>query len=46
MAEIEHFVDPQNKSHPKFKKYKHVKLPLYSACHQYDMKEYEWMEIG
>lgn len=39
MAEIEHFVDPLNKLHPKFKKYAHIKLPLYSAEHQYSMKE-------
>lgn len=29
MAEIEHFVDPQDKSHPSFKNYKGLKLPLY-----------------
>jgi glycyl-tRNA synthetase len=34
MAEIEHFVDPQNKKHPKFKRYANMKLPLYSAAHQ------------
>lgn len=31
MAEIEHFVDPLNKLHPKFKYVAHIKLPLYSA---------------
>lgn len=30
MAEIEHFVDPENKDHPKFKNYKTLKLPLLS----------------
>ncbi|WFD34640.1 glycine--tRNA ligase [Malassezia cuniculi] len=28
MAEIEHFVDPQNKSHPRFKEVAHVVVPL------------------
>jgi len=28
MAEIEHFVDPLDKLHPKFKTIKHYKLPL------------------
>ena len=30
LAEIEHFMDPMNKSHPKFKKYADVKLPFLS----------------
>lgn len=30
MAEIEHFLDPQNKSHKKFSHVKHLKLPLWS----------------
>ena len=30
MAEIEHFVDPLNKSHSKFDKVKDMKLPLYT----------------
>ena len=30
MAEIEHFVDPLDKSHPKFKNYSHLKLALFS----------------
>jgi glycyl-tRNA synthetase len=30
MAEIEHFVDPLDKSHKKFKSIAHIKLPLYS----------------
>lgn len=30
MAEIEHFVDPLDKSHQKFKLYKDVRLALYS----------------
>ena len=32
MAEIEHFVDPENKNHPKFESVAHMKLPLFSAA--------------
>jgi glycyl-tRNA synthetase len=46
MAEIEHFVDPLNKKHPKFKRYSTLKLPLYSAEHQTKLKDFEWIEIG
>jgi len=31
MAEIEHFVDPTDKSHPKFGSIADVELPLWSA---------------
>lgn len=31
MAEIEHFVDPTDKSHPKFGAIADVALPLWSA---------------
>jgi len=31
MAEIEHFVDPNNKDHPKFSQVWDMKLPLWSA---------------
>lgn len=34
MAEIEHFYDPQNKNHPKFKTVADMKLPLFSAVDQ------------
>jgi glycyl-tRNA synthetase len=34
MAEIEHFVDPDHKEHPKFIKIKDLKLPLFSAENQ------------
>ncbi|GFU07860.1 glycine--tRNA ligase [Nephila pilipes] len=34
MAEIEHFVDPRSKEHPKFKQVQNAKLTLYSACNQ------------
>ena len=30
MAEIEHFVDPDHKEHPKFNNVKDMKLPLFS----------------
>jgi len=31
MAEIEHFVDPTDKSHPKFASISHLEFPLFSA---------------
>lgn len=31
MAEIEHFVDPENKDHHKFARVADLKLPLFSA---------------
>ena len=34
MAEIEHFVDSENKDHPKFANIKDLKLPLFSAANQ------------
>jgi len=34
MAEIEHFCDPSDKSHPKFDAVKDVEVTLYSACNQ------------
>jgi glycyl-tRNA synthetase len=46
MAEIEHFVDPADKSHPKFKNYRNLKLPLLSQPAQVDGKGLEWTEIG
>ncbi|VDN99603.1 unnamed protein product [Rodentolepis nana] len=38
MAEIEFFVDPKEKSHPKFAQYADLKLPLFSATDQMDGK--------
>jgi glycyl-tRNA synthetase len=38
MCEIEHFVDPSDKSHPKFNKVSDMFLKLYSACDQMDGK--------
>jgi glycyl-tRNA synthetase len=37
MAEIEHFVDPLNKTHPKFKSVAHIKLPLINRDAQKNM---------
>lgn len=34
MAEIEYFVDPENKKHPKYESIKSMELNLYSACNQ------------
>lgn len=34
MAEVEHFCDPSNKTHPKFDEVKDIELNLYSACNQ------------
>ncbi|XP_063988643.1 glycine--tRNA ligase [Diachasmimorpha longicaudata] len=46
MAEIEHFCDPSDKSHPKFQNVKDTKLMLYSACNQMDGKSAEQRTIG
>jgi len=36
MAEIEHFCDPSDKSHPKFSSVKDIEVTMYSACNQMD----------
>ncbi|CAG2101863.1 unnamed protein product [Medioppia subpectinata] len=46
MAEIEHFVDPSDKLHPKFEAIKDVKLNLYPACSQMDGKSAQLVCIG
>jgi glycyl-tRNA synthetase len=46
MAEIEHFCDPTNKSHPKFEDVKDTKMLFYSACNQMDGKPAEHHTIG
>lgn len=46
MAEIEHFVDPSDKSHPKFQSVAEVKLPLLSACNQMDGKPIETVSMA
>lgn len=46
MAEIEHFVDPLDKSHPKFCKVTDYKMKFFSACNQMDGKPAEVLTIG
>ncbi|KAL3281508.1 hypothetical protein HHI36_004715 [Cryptolaemus montrouzieri] len=46
MAEIEHFVDPLDKRHPKFYSVRDIELILYSACNQMDGKPAEKKTIG
>ncbi|XP_023223194.1 glycine--tRNA ligase-like [Centruroides sculpturatus] len=46
MAEIEHFVDPDQKQHPKFNFVKNLELTLYSACNQMDGKPAEMKTVG
>lgn len=46
MAEIEHFCDPRDKSHPKFVETRNTVMKLYSACNQMDGKSAESMTIG
>ena len=46
MAEIEHFVDPEDKSHPKFNDYRTLQLPLFSQPDQQSGKNTAWCEIG
>jgi glycyl-tRNA synthetase len=46
MGEIEHFVDPEDKSHPKFKEYRNLNIPLFSQPDQQNGKDTTWCEIG
>ncbi|XP_056644958.1 glycine--tRNA ligase [Diorhabda sublineata] len=46
MAEIEHFCDPNDKSHCKFANVRNTELLLYSACNQMDGKPAEKTTIG
>ncbi|XP_069692065.1 glycine--tRNA ligase [Periplaneta americana] len=46
MAEIEHFCDPADKSHPKFENVRDTELLLYSASNQMDGKSAEVHSIG
>lgn len=46
MAEIEHFVDPNDKSHPKFSNVADYEMAFFSACNQMDGKPAESMTIG
>jgi len=46
MAEIEHFCDPSDKSHPKFGSVKDVEVTMYSACNQMSGELPEKRTIG
>ncbi|KAJ1346947.1 Glycine--tRNA ligase [Parelaphostrongylus tenuis] len=46
MCEIEHFVDPNDKRHPKFKKVSSYVMVLLSACNQMDGHSAQSMTIG
>jgi glycyl-tRNA synthetase len=46
MAEIEHFVDPNDKSHPKFSDVENVEVVLYSANNQMSGQPAEKLKIG
>lgn len=46
MAEIEHFVDPNDKSHPKFSEVEEVEVVLYSAKNQVSGQSPEKVKIG
>ena len=46
MAEIEHFVDASDKSHPKFADIEHVEVTLYSAKNQVSGQPTETITIG
>ncbi|VDM53927.1 unnamed protein product [Angiostrongylus costaricensis] len=46
MCEIEHFVDPNNKSHPKFKKVSSYAMMLLSACNQMDGQSAQSISVG
>lgn len=45
MAEIEYFVDPEDKTHNKFESVKDTKLNLYSACNQMNGEPFQNMSI-
>lgn len=46
LAEIQHFFDPIQKSHPKFSKIADTQITLFSACSQMDGTSAEKMTIG
>ena len=46
MAEIEHFVHPEKKNHPRFKQVEYLVLPLYSNSQQLEGKGPCMMTIG
>ena len=46
MSEIEHFVDPADKSHPKFSNVENVEVVLYSAENQVSGQPAQTVTIG
>ncbi|CAD5211148.1 unnamed protein product [Bursaphelenchus okinawaensis] len=46
MCEIEHFLDPADKDHPRFSSVADLELNLFSACDQMDGKGAKKMKIG
>lgn len=47
MAEIEHYVHPEKKNHPKFAKVSHIKLPLLSRpVQEQGSSNITWTDIG
>ena len=46
MAEIEHFVDPKDKSCAKFARYADMKVLLFSARDQEEGKAASWQKLG
>lgn len=46
MAEIEHFCDPEDKSHPKFEAVEATEVVLYSACNQMEGKSVFKTTVG
>lgn len=45
MGEIEYFVDPENKRHPKYDSIKNIKLNLYSACNQMSGESFKYTTL-
>ncbi len=46
MAEIEHFVDPTDKAHPKFSDVENLEVTLYSAKNQMSGESPQKVKIG
>lgn len=46
MAEIEYFVDPENKKHAKYQSIKETKVNLYSACNQMNGEPFSSLSLG
>lgn len=46
MAEIEHFFDPNEKTHPKFESIKDIRMTFYSANNQLNHENAQKMSVG